>query len=280
MLQLRKYKKINEIPSKICCYHEECTDKLYIIIPAYNEEENIRSVIEQWYPLVEKTGFESRLVIIDDGSKDHTYQIASGMKILCPQLKVFTRENRGHGATVLQGYKYAIRKGADYVFQTDSDGQTLPSEFSAFWENRRKCGLLIGSRTKRKDGIFRLFVTGVLRLVLLAVFGIWVKDANSPYRLMRCSQLKEVLRQVPKDFFLSNVLITVIYTKRKMGVSYHSITFLKRQGGQNSINIKKIFRIGWKALGQFLMLRKRIGQQGAFDYETMGNENVQRNTDR
>ena len=233
-------------------------DKLYIIIPAYNEEENIKSVIAQWHPLVEGIGPESRLVVINDGSRDNTYQAASDLKDIYPQLTVLTKENEGHGPTILRGYKYAIRHGADYVFQTDSDGQTLPSEFSKFWRNRKKCGLLIGYRKKREDGLSRLFVTRVLRLVPWSVFGVWVKDANSPYRLMRCSQLREVLRKVPKNFFLANVLITVIYTKKEMGVCYYPITFLPRQGGENSINIKKIFRIGCQALRQFMALCKRI----------------------
>ncbi len=233
-------------------------DKLYIIIPAYNEAENIRSVVAQWHPLVEGIGSESRLVVIDDGSRDDTYRIASGLKGAYPQLVVLTKENEGHGATVLRGYRYAIRHGADYVFQTDSDGQTLPSEFSKFWRNRRKCGILIGYRKERKDGLGRIFVTRVLRLVILAVFGVWVKDANSPYRLMRCSQLREVLRKIPRDFFLGNVMITVIYTKKRMGVHYYPITFLQRQGGENTIDRKKIFRTGRQAVGQFLVLRKRI----------------------
>ena len=233
-------------------------DKLYIIIPAYNEQDNIRSTIAQWHPLVEGIGPESRLVIIDDGSRDGTYQIASDLRSIYPQLTVLTKENQGHGPTVLRGYKYAIRHGADYVFQTDSDGQTLPSEFSKFWRNRKKCGLLIGYRKERQDGIGRLFVTRVLKLVLLAVFGVWTKDANSPYRLMRCSQLQEILRKVPRDFFLSNVLITVLYEKRGMDVCYYPITFLQRQGGHNTIDKKAIIRIGQKAVRQFLALRKRI----------------------
>lgn len=232
-------------------------DKLYIIIPAYNEEENIRSVITQWHPVAEKIGSDSRLVIIDDGSRDHTYQIASEMKKKYPQLIVLTKENQGHGATVLYGYKYAIRKGADYVFQTDSDGQTLPLEFPVFWKNRRKCGLLLGCRTHREDGVSRLFVAKTLRFVLLVVFGIWVKDANAPYRLMCCSQLQEILEKVPKDFFLANVLITVIYTRKKLGVYYYPITFLPRQGGENSINMKRIFQIGKESFGQFVALRKK-----------------------
>lgn len=46
-----------------------------------------------------------------------------------PQLIGITKPNSGHGATVLYAYKYAIQNGADYVFQTDSDGQTLTEEF-------------------------------------------------------------------------------------------------------------------------------------------------------
>ncbi len=235
-------------------------EKLYIIMPAYNEEENIASVIAQWHPLAEQTGPDSRLVIIDDGSRDHTYKTACKLKKKYPQLTVLTKENQGHGPTVLYGYKYAICHGADYVFQTDSDGQTLPSEFPIFWKNRASCGLLIGRRAWRQDGISRLFVTWVLRLVLLAIFQANIKDANSPYRLMRCSQLRQALRKVPKNFFLSNVLITVIYTKEHLGVHYYPITFMQRQGGQNSINIRKIISIGMRALRQFWRLRGKIGR--------------------
>lgn len=237
-------------------------DKLYIVMPVYNEEENIRTVIAQWHPVVEGIGPESRLVLIDDGSSDGTYSIVEGLKGIYPQLVIHTKENQGHGATVLRGYRYAIRHGADYVFQTDSDGQTLPSEFSKFWRNRGKCGLLIGSRGKRGDGMARAFVSKIaLRGVLLAIFHVWEEDANAPYRLMKCSQLKEVMRKVPKNFFLANVLITMIYRLNGMGIIYYPITFRKRQGGENKINMKKIVGIGMQAVGQFAALKKRIKEK-------------------
>ncbi len=231
-------------------------DKLYIIIPAYNEEETVAAAIAQWHPIAEQAGAGSRLVIIDDGSRDRTLKIASGLKKKYPRLTVLTKENQGHGAAVLYGYKYAIRKGADYVFQTDSDGQTLPSEFPVFWAHRKDGGLLIGCRTYRQDGLSRIFVTKTLRLVLLAAFHVWLKDANSPYRLMSCGQLQDVLRNVPKNFFLSNVLISVLYSKKNLGVSYYPISFLPRQGGKNSISIRKIFKIGLTSLWQFFALQK------------------------
>lgn len=57
-------------------------DTLYIVIPAYNESENIKQVVEDWYPVVEAHDGDgnSRLVIMDDGSKDNTYEILKSME--------------------------------------------------------------------------------------------------------------------------------------------------------------------------------------------------------
>ena len=235
-------------------------DKLFIVIPAYNEEENIRQVIDDWYPVVEAHNGdgESRLVIIDDGSKDSTFKImeeyAKERPLFCP----ITKPNGGHGATVLYGYHYALEHGADYIFQTDSDGQTLPSEFEAFWEQRSLYDMVIGWRKGRKDGASRVFTTKVLKLVIKVCFGVTVTDANTPFRLMKASILQEQIKLVPKDFNLSNVIITVIYTKKGLGVKYMPITFRPRQGGVNSINLKKIFKIGKQALKDFREINKAI----------------------
>ena len=233
-------------------------DCLYIVMPAYNEEANIGAVIEQWYPVVEQVGGKSRLVILNDGSRDDTYKKIQEYEKKYPRLTGIDKENEGHGATILRGYRFAIDAGADYIFQTDSDGQTLPEEFWQFWRKRRVCGLLIGYRKGRKDGISRIFVTRVLRLVLFAVFHTWIKDANTPYRLMRAAQLNKVLNDIPENFNLSNVLMTVIYKKRNLGVYYIPITFRPRQGGKNSLNMKRIAKMGWKAWKDFLKLRKTI----------------------
>ena len=109
-------------------------DSLYIIIPAYNEEETILDVIHGWYPIIERYHGDgaSRLVIINDGSTDHTANILEEAAKTRPLLTTITKENSGHGATVLFGYHFALEHGADYIFQTDSDGQTLPEEFENF----------------------------------------------------------------------------------------------------------------------------------------------------
>ncbi len=233
-------------------------DKLYIVIPAYNEEETIEDVIKDWYPVVEKTGTESRLIIINDGSKDSTYERMQKLAGQLPQFEPLTKENSGHGSTILYGYNYALEHGADYIFQTDSDGQTLPEEFWPFWELREQYAMVIGHRKGRQDGISRVFVTKTLKLVCLLCFHVRLTDANTPFRLMQREALKDCLAKVPHDHNLSNVLISVVFAKKKLPVHYIKITFRPRQGGVNSINMKKIFKIGKKAWKDFRQINKCI----------------------
>ena len=233
-------------------------DRLYIVIPAYNEEENIRQVIADWYPVVDNKSGDSRLVVVNDGSKDNTLKVLKDLQANHPKLVVLDKENGGHGSTILFGYRYALEQGADYVFQTDSDGQTFASEFGAFWDERNRYDMLIGFRNHREDGLSRIIVTKILKIVIRLCFHVSVTDANTPYRLMRASVLNEEIEMVPKDFFLSNVLITVLFTKHLRRIKYIPITFRPRQGGVNSINLKRIFRIGKQSLRDFRELNRRI----------------------
>ena len=234
------------------------SDSLYIVIPAYNEEMNIDTVVRQWYQIVEKTGPDSRLVIVNDGSRDRTGERLETLARELPQLIPLTKKNGGHGAAVLYGYHYALRCDADYIFQTDSDGQTLPSEFPAFWKRRRQYSVQIGYRQHRQDGFSRIFVTKTLRLVLKLIFRLDIPDANTPFRLMIRRVLARYIDQVPRDFNLSNVMLTVLFMYYHEQVRFYPITFRPRQGGVNSINMRKIVRIGRQAVLDFYHIRRRL----------------------
>lgn len=231
-------------------------DKLYFIIPAYNEEANIEHVINQWYSIVES--HNGQMVVIDDGSTDRTYEILRKKEKEYPLLTALSKKNGGHGATTLYGYQYALEHHADYIFQTDSDGQTLPEEFEMFWANRKKYDMVIGNRKKREDGLSRLVVTRVLRLVIGVCFRVHVPDANTPYRLMKGQTLARYIHLVPNDFNLTNVLLSVIFLKKGCRVKWLPVTFRARQGGKNSMNMKKIFKIGVKALKDFRYMNQLL----------------------
>ena len=134
-------------------------DTLYIISPAYNESANISDFVDQWYPLVNAYGSEgSRLVVINDGSKDDTLKILNELKSTRDKLIVIEKINEGHGPSLIKGYRYAIDHNADYIFQTDSDGQTNPDEFEWFWMHRHEYDGIFGYRKMRGDGKARKFV--------------------------------------------------------------------------------------------------------------------------
>ena len=238
-------------------------DKLYLVMPAYNEEENIGQVIADWYPVVEQIGGESRLVVLDDGSKDRTYSILKDACADHPLLIPVKKENQGHGATVLYGYRYALEQEPDYIFQTDSDGQTDPREFWEFWEQREAYDMVIGHRCRREDGRSRIFVTQVLKLVIRLCFHEDVTDANTPFRLMKAEVLREQIRLIPENFNLSNVILSVIYAKKGLRAKYIPITFRPRQGGENSINLKKIFGIGCQAVRDFWKINRMLPKDPA-----------------
>lgn len=233
---------------------------LYIVIPAYNESENIEKCVNDWYPIVEKhNGNEkSRLIIIDDGSKDNTYDILLRLAKTKPLLCPITKKNGGHGSSVLYGYDYAIKNDADYIFQTDSDGQTNPEEFEQFWECRNDYDAIIGQRLVRGDGKDRKFVENIVCLLLRLIFGVKAKDANAPFRLMKTEVVKKYISKLPKDFNIPNIMFTTYFLYHDEKVKFISITFKPRQGGINSINPKKIIKIGIKAVGDFYQLKKEM----------------------
>ena len=237
-------------------------DKLYIVVPAYNESANIRQLVDDWYPIIEKYhgDQESRLVVIDDGSKDNTYHLLCELAKERPLLQPITKPNGGHGATVLYGYRYAIDNNADYVFQTDSDGQTDPNEFHQFWENRKNYDAIIGKRLVRGDGAQRKFVENVVCTLLYLIFGVKIQDANAPFRLMKTSLLEKYISRLPKDFNIPNIMFTTYFVYFHEKVKFIEITFKPRQGGVNSVNVNKIIKIGWKALGDFWKLRIDINK--------------------
>ena len=124
-------------------------DTLYIVMPAYNEEANIREVVAEWYPILENGSEDSRMVISDGGSKDKTLEVLYELQKQYEKLVVIPKPGTDHGTKVILLYRYAIEHGADWIFQTDSDGQTVPAEFAAFWKLREKYDVIMGDRKKR-----------------------------------------------------------------------------------------------------------------------------------
>lgn len=224
-------------------------------MPAYNEEEAIPEVLEEWSGVVSRCN--GTLAVINDGSKDNTLRILKDSMDKYPNLVVIDKPNSGHGPSCLTGYHWAKENGFNWVFQTDGDGQTRGDEFLRVWEDRDDNNFIFGLRRQRRDGFGRRIVSKVLQLVILAVFGVFIPDANVPFRLMRVEALAPFLEKVSPNLFLVNTFLTVVIQKYSK-IKWVDISFSPRKGGMPSINWRGFFIIGLKTTKEFWKIRKGL----------------------
>lgn len=206
-------------------------DSLYVVMPAYNEEQNIEYAVKTWYSVLDGKDPNSRLVVADSGSSDRTHEILSELQLQYPQLVVLSNTEKQHGPKVFALYDYAICHQIDYVFQTDSDGQTDPAEFEDFWIMRNQYEGIFGYRKNREDGRIRAFVEKVVCLLLHLYFGVDVPDANAPFRLMKVETVKKYLYNMKPDYELPNIMMTTYFVYYKEKNAFMPITFKSRRGG-------------------------------------------------
>lgn len=235
-------------------------DILYIMIPAYNEEENIEALIEDWYPVTERHsgGGRSRLVVINDGSTDGTEEKLKAASDGRPLLEVITKQNGGHGQAVLCGYEYALKNGAEYIFQTDSDRQTSPADFENFWRQRQRFDAVVGNRYMREDGVSRMLVSKAVCLLIASILHVRVRDANTPFRLMKASALEDCLKYIEDDEKVPNIMLSAVFKRKKYRVLYRDIQFKARRAGKNSLNLRKISVLGADAVKRMRRLDERL----------------------
>lgn len=231
-------------------------ESLFLVMPAYNEEETICDVVQSWYPFVADKGKNSRFVVADFGSTDKTHDLLINLKKDFSKLEILDCHVKQHGPKLLALYKYAAKQNASYVFQTDSDGQTNPQEFEKFWALRNQYDVVLGARKKREDGKMRILVEKFVCALLHIYFGVSVPDANAPFRLMKTSVLSKYLDKFPSDYIIPNIILSAFFVAKQEKYKFVDISFKQRQGGTNSINIVRIAKIGFKSLKDFWHFKK------------------------
>lgn len=229
--------------------------ELLVVIPVYNEQASIDEVVREWMEELDRCCRSFAVLAIDDGSKDESLATLRQLQERWGErFQIITRPNRGHGQTCLEGYRRAAAVGAPYVFQIDSDGQCDPRFFPGMWQLREKFSVVYGVRTTRDDGLTRIFVSRVLRLMLLVAFQVNCRDANTPYRLMRTNEVMWAVNRIPPDFGLANIALAVLLAgDRKCSHGFVPICFRQRSGGQPSV---KASMFGRKAFELYRDIRK------------------------
>jgi len=209
--------------------------KLWIIMPVFNEEKGLESVLNEWVPNLRKIIPKSTFIflVLNDGSTDGSLAKLKSLSSHFPEIRVADKVNSGHGQTCVKGYRMAFSAGAEWIFQIDSDGQCDPRYFARLWARRNLAGAVFGFRKVRWDGITRLLISRMLTLVIFLRTGIWIRDPNVPYRLIRTDVLRPLLSHIPRDFYLANILLSILI-ERCTSIEWVDIAFRKRSSGASS----------------------------------------------
>jgi dolichol-phosphate mannosyltransferase len=225
------------------------TGKLWVVMPAYNEEGCVRHVAEEWLQTLKQNYPDFIFLALNDGSRDSTFAILNSIAGKEPNFRVIDKLNSGHGQTCLEGYRIALTEAAEWILQIDSDGQCDPVYFERFLNEASGQKIIYGWRKSRDDGCRRLWISRFVTLAAFVATGFWVKDGNVPYRLMHRTTLEKVVGLVPSDFHLANIFVAVLQEKY-FGISWVPIHFRNRMGGRASVKTRSFIQHGVKLFRQ------------------------------
>jgi glycosyltransferase involved in cell wall biosynthesis len=226
-------------------------------MPVYNEAAVVRTVVNEWLPVLRRCTDSVTFCVIDDGSTDTTPAVLGELAREQSDIEVVRKLNTGHGQTCLYGYRRAIARGARWILQIDSDGQCDAGHFPELWRLRREHPLVFGTRRIRRDGWWRAPVSTLLALGAAAATGVWVRDPNVPYRLMDASILCEVVDDVPDDVDLANVYVAVALAARRP-IRWVDIVFRERLAGRSHRGWRAMLRPGLGVTARLVRDRRRL----------------------
>ena len=217
-------------------------DKKIVIIPTYNEKENIEKIIRAVFSLEG----EYHIVVIEDGSPDGTAEIVRRLQKEFPE-KLFMIERRGKlglGTAYLTGFKWAIRQGYDYIFEMDADFSHNPADLPRLYKACAEGGadLAIGSRYCNGISVInwpigRVIMSYYASVYVRTVLGMKVYDTTAGFKCYR--------RRVLETIDLDNVKmkgygfqIEMKYTTFRLGFSIQEvpIIFVDRTEGTSKMS--------------------------------------------
>jgi len=209
--------------------------KIIVVIPAYNEERTIKSVIK------EVKEHSDEIIVVDDGSIDRTGEIAreSGAQVLHHII------NLGLGASITTGVKKALKDGGEIILTFDADGQHRAEDIFRLIEpiKKREAQVVIGSRLLDPRGMpfHRRVYNWLANLVTFILFGIWVTDSQSGLRAfsrqaaqsldLKTSKMEvssEIIKEIKAHKLdLKEIPISAVYTDYSLSKGQNFIVGLK-----------------------------------------------------
>ena len=228
---------------------------LAIVIPIYNEESNIASLLDEWIESLRD--FDNfQFILVNDGSRDQSLSIIKEYQKKVENIILIDKNNAGHGNAIFDGYMRALKLNAKFIFQCDSDNQIPASEFNKIWK-KREFDFILGVRENRADPLYRIFISKNLLNFVSWIFQHEFIDLNSPFRLIKREVLEDVVTFMNPVPFAPNIFMTILAMKKYKCTSV-SVLHVERSHGVNSLNIKNLLSPIIKTIMSLLRLKLRL----------------------
>lgn len=231
--------------------------KTTIVIPTYNEKDNIGHLVDRLLGL-EIEGHELHVLVVDDNSPDGTNGVVERLAARDPRVKLMTRyKRRGRGFAGVDGFRAAAADGADFVIEMDADFSHDPKYIPALLARARDgFDIVIGSRRVKGGadadrGLLRRLITFLAGSYIRILLGLRVKDLSSGYRLFSRRAVEAIdLDNMfsPGPSILQEMLFKAV--KRGMSVAEIPIVFVDRRDGVTKLN--------WVTLLEVLVMNLKL----------------------
>ncbi len=219
---------------------------MWIVIPAYNEEKIIQSVLRE----IQAAGYHN-IIVVDDGSTDQTYTKAKEMpNVIALRHKL----NRGKGAATKTGIEVAKLRGADIIVTLDGDGQHNPADIEKLVRpiEDLHCDVVLGTRLLNPKGMpwYKILANKIGNIITWYFYGLYVSDSQSGFRAYSRHAAELINTKTDRYEYDSEViheiyLYQLSYQEVPIEVRYtdYSMGKLQKQGFWNGL--KTFYKIVW-----------------------------------
>ena len=225
---------------------------LAIVVPCYNEEENIPVFFPRLLEFAKSHGYQ--VIAVNDGSSDSTGgRLASLCAADAPLTVVTHKRNRGYGAAIKSGLRAA---GTEFAITVDADGQhRLEDVEKCFAEIvRSDADMVVGSRSNNASGGYRSLGKWLIRTFASTLLELPVRDLNSGMKCYRLEEALPYLELCPDTMAFSDVILLLMVNDRKL-VTEVSIEVAPRLGGKSTIGTRTALVTVAEILNLAILLR-------------------------
>ena len=235
-----------------------------VVIPVYNEEENLPALMQRLMPVMQGLGKSFEIIFIDDGSHDQSLEILKGFTQNSPVRVVELTRNYGQHAAIMAGFSITQ---ADIVITMDADLQNPPEEITNLVKVMEEGNYdVVGTiRKGRKDSFFRILPSKIINIVARKITRVSMRDWGC---MLRCYRLPVVQRMIQCHEHATFIpALATVFAKR---VTEIEVAHEERHGGKSNYPLRKLINLQFDLVASFSDLPMKLIMYGGVLMSLLG----------